>query len=159
MGSSFKSRRTRSTVDKAERFSLSKATHLSCLGPCFNTSFWFSLLEYMAVTRDDLGSGTSPTFANSSTFESTLNLALACTPHKRRQNVQICTTQIVKLQPTLDRGHYTFNCKAAAVPYRTRLSRTQMLENPDKFSGVPGGKRQGAECGSPRVRAVTGVRV
>src|SRR5258707_8729785 len=70
MGSSFKSRRTRSTVDKAERFSLSKATHLSCLGPCFNTLFWFSLLEYMAVTCDDLGSGSSPTFANSIYLES-----------------------------------------------------------------------------------------
>ncbi len=40
------------------------------------------LLEYMAVTRDVLGSRTSPTFANSSAFESTLNLALTCTPHE-----------------------------------------------------------------------------
>src|SRR5258706_14480404 len=62
-----------------EGFSLSKATHLSCLDPWFNTSFWFSLLEYMAVTCDNLGSGSSPTFANPPTFESTLNLALTST--------------------------------------------------------------------------------
>src|SRR5258706_1392586 len=106
-----------------------------------------SPLEYMAVTRDNLGSGSSPTFANSSTLESTLNLALTCTPHKRRKNVQIRTIQIVKLQPTLGRGHYTYNCKAAAVPYKTRPSRTQILENPENFSGVPGAKR----AGGPRV--------
>ena len=39
MGSSFKSRRTRSRVGKAEGFSLFKAPHLSYLNSCFNKSF------------------------------------------------------------------------------------------------------------------------
>jgi len=52
------------------------------LGSMFQHVVLVSLLEYMAVSRDDLGSGSSPTFANSPTFESTLNLALTCTLHK-----------------------------------------------------------------------------
>ncbi|KIM24712.1 hypothetical protein M408DRAFT_230775 [Serendipita vermifera MAFF 305830] len=39
-------------------------------------------------------------------------------------------------QKCLQRGHYTFNCKTTARPYATRPSRTQMLENPDKFAKI-----------------------
>jgi hypothetical protein len=69
-------------------------------------------------------------------------------PHKPSNSTPRATQDTV-CQKCLGRGHYTFNCKAAAVPYRTRPSRTQMLENPDKFSGVPGGKR--ASAGGPSV--------
>ena len=135
----------------------SKATHLSCLGPCFNTSFWspsLSIWPLRVVQINGLEGGSSPTFANSSTFE----IHLGSRPHlhaltnadkmsrfapHKSSNSNPRATQDTVCQKCLGRGHYTYNCKAAAVPYKTRPSRTQLLENPDKFSSVLGGKQAG----------------
>src|SRR5258706_1871132 len=98
----------------------------------------------MPVTCDDLGSGSSPTFANSPTFESTLNLALTCTLHKPEQMSRFAPHRSSNSNPqdSVPAEGSHDDCKAAAVPYKTRPRQTQMLENPDKLSGVRGGKGQ-----------------
>jgi Zinc knuckle len=125
------------------------ATHSSCLDPWLNTALG-PLLEYMVVARrvDERPRRWWQSNSHHSPFESCLrpspssNKMSRFAPHKL-SNSNPRATQDTVCQKCLGRGHYTYNCKVAAVPYKSRPSRTQMLENPDKYSDVLSGKRAG----------------
>ena len=72
-------------------------------------------------------------------------------PDLHHTDCQIPTSMLRKTQcaRSTSIGHCTFNCKAAAAPYWSRLSWAQMVENLDAPSGVLGGKR----AGGPNVEA------
>ena len=121
------SRRTRSSVGKVEGFSLSKAAHLSCLDSCLGFMFQHIVLLSiwpLRVTASEVVTvQLSP--IDQPSFQSTLNLALTCTPHKCRQNVQICITEIVKLQPTCYAGR-----SCARTASADRVARTTARPRP-----------------------------
>jgi len=62
-------------------------------------------------------------------------------PHKTSASNPRATQDTV-CQKCLGRGHFTYNCKSKTVPYKIRPSRTQMLENPDKY-GLAGPQKAG----------------
>ena len=63
-------------------------------------------------------------------------------PHRPSASNPRATKDTV-CQKCLGKGHFTYNCKSTARPYITRPSRTQMLEQPDKYA--PRGRGDGSD--------------